>query len=114
MNKQEANKLIAGFMGLSTEKVWADCVAISEDGRELGGYVEPYFDYDYSWDSIMPVVEKIESLGNKFQICRRRIEIIKDKFKEGDGIFMVKEETKMQSVYKGVIQFIEWYNKQLK
>jgi hypothetical protein len=60
----------------------------------------------------MPVVEKIESLGCKFQICRRQVNILKDEVYPLPIIERIKEETKLQSVWQAVIQFIEWYNKE--
>jgi len=101
MSKQETNKLIAGFMGLPTEKVWADCVAISEDGRELGGYVESYFNYDYSWDNIMPVVQKILSINQ--ETMETYSLYLEDSLRSAD----------IKNVYKSVVNYIEWRNSQL-
>jgi len=88
MTTQEGNKLIAEFMGLSTQKVWADCVIIMEDGREVGGYIDPYFSYDYSWNDLMPVVKKIHEINTI-------------------GIAMHYE---IDRQWNTVISFIEWYN----
>ena len=67
----EGNKIIAEFMGLHFHKRgWVDAQHID------GNYECEELKYHSSWDCIMPVVEKIEALGYKFQICRRKVNIL--------------------------------------
>jgi hypothetical protein len=100
MTVEENNKLIAEFMGLSTKKVWADCIAFAPSGREIGGYVEPSFYYHSSWDLLMPVCQKIfkteVTAFNVFQLY------VSDALRTAE----IKE------VYYSVISFIEYYNNQ--
>lgn len=114
MSIEDNNILIAAFMGFSVRDFDGAHWRYTEKENEN----QPYYrwglcrdlKYHTSWDWLMPVVEKIEGLGYKFQVCRRRVEIIKDNFSEGDGIMIIKEETKIKSVFKGCIEFIQWYN----
>lgn len=67
--------------------------------------------YKYDWKWLMPVVEKIESMGFKFQICRKRVEIADDTDKQRMWLVIKSEKHKMDAIYRAVIKFIEWYNK---
>jgi hypothetical protein len=59
---------------------------------------------DFNW--LMPVVEKIGSMGYIVSIVGYNCRI------EGDHIlFTSKRYNKMQSTYETVIEFIAWYNK---
>lgn len=80
--------------------------------------------YKESWDWLMPVVEKIESLyeGNiivKIAFNNCSISICTQYYLAHDemvfnGIEFHKEETKIKSVWKTVVEFIKWYNSQSK
>lgn len=119
MTLEESNKLIADFMGLSTvekhgELLWADW-----DGLHSTKY-------HTSWDWLMPVIEKIESIPivenvriaesfvniqvvNKDGISHTTFQI----FYTNNGRYFKQEddlETKIQAVYQAVTQFIQWYN----
>ncbi len=70
MNIQEKNKLIAEFMELPL----VPCNIGTEDGVVTEGYQHPKVNrpctidglqYKYSWDWLMPVVEKIEDIECK-------------------------------------------------
>lgn len=84
-------------------------------------------DYHKSWDWLMPVVEKIETI--KLPIHERFIVQVSTnsctieaknlwKYLKGDEYYngayfnQVVEENKFNSVYKAVLQFIKWYNEQ--
>lgn len=60
--------------------------------------------YDTSWDWLMPVVEKIESICMDNFYCTDKMG---DIFR---GLYLVK----IQDVIPAVTQFIEWYNTNLK
>lgn len=74
-------------------------------------YTDGYLSDIITWNDLIPVVENIEDKGYTFKICRKRVEI------DVDGEFNIypkilcKKETKMQSVYNALIEFIKWYNK---
>ena len=95
------NKIIAEFMG--------------DKPKELL-YRNVYKDYSSSWDLLMPVVEKIESLSDtkgdsyRFTITMydasikgTDIEILGDAYYEGS-------EQKIMSTYQAVVEFIKQYN----
>tara|TARA_R110000851_G_scaffold248445_2_gene400962 strand:+ start:1427 stop:2317 length:891 start_codon:yes stop_codon:yes gene_type:complete len=82
--------------------------------------------YDTSWDWLMPVVEKIESIKDehhgRFGVyiasngCTiQAIKFISDKMSEPPMYFSdATLNTKLESTYYCVIKFIEFYNKHLK
>lgn len=71
--------------------------------------------YHLSWDALMPVVEKIESLGGAIQIDEGNIflhfpmetqkNLVRFNYKE-------VKTTKIMSVFQACVQFIKWYNSQ--
>ena len=103
MNKE--NKLIANFMGLPL----VPCNIGTENGAVTQGYMHPKINvpcttdglqYKYSWDWLMPVVEKIEGLRD-----------LKGNAKiEGTNIEIIGGAYKLETTYKAVIQFIKEYN----
>lgn len=141
----EGNKLIAEFMGLKLidisskmEELYKKPIWVSKNFDESDVPDEiPYKDdwqwdkfypqveklsYHSSWDWLMPVVEKIESLGfwvkimghtsfdNKYKSC----DIKKQKSKsDGDYLYNYEGdwmESKIESVWLAVVEFIKWYN----
>ena len=109
-----SNKLIAEFMGLPK----VACNIGTSDGCITEGYMHPKVDvpvttsgmqYNISWDWLMPVVEKIESLrdpnGNAYRfsidMCNAQI--------EGTTIGVLGGAYKLDTVYKAVVQFIKNY-----
>jgi hypothetical protein len=107
------NELIAEFMGIKIDPVGR--TSYDENGRKRMNEVE--LEYDNSWDWLMPVVEKIERLDDAYdtRIC----------FHADEGAYfcdIVDQEnnelacqssytaTKIEVVYKAVVEFIEWYN----
>jgi hypothetical protein len=119
----ENNKLIAEFMGgKNTARgyfipYW--CL-VNMDSIELGkGKIT---EYHKSYDWLMPVVEKIESLkspdgqcaGNYFCMILGNGISIELPNKEKDILICSTEQkklTKIEAVYLGVVKFIKWYNK---
>lgn len=77
------------------------------------GFMPIEFNYHNDWNSLMEVVEKIESLnystefnfipnyGHGLKIFSGGAEVIKLKF----------YPTKIEAMYKAIIDFIKWYNK---
>ena len=116
----EGNRLIADFM------------QVDYSGKEQfmwrpGAYIpftEKCLRYHLSWDWLMQVVEKIENLheitngfGFLFQIDNWSVNI-KNLF---TGEFVVHNNpktcrlhSKFESVYKSTVEFIKWYNNQIK
>ena len=113
MKTTENNKLIAEFMEYKTDKY---CI-YDEDGRT--GYFESstdnkYHTFDTSWDWLMPVVEKcfymfeIEKTHLGYYVFRGKhlININKPILP-----IATNDEIKILCVYKAVVKFIKWYNK---
>ena len=89
MNTQENNKMIAEFMGKEIYQHYHES------------------NYHSSWDWLMPVVEKIESLGYVFTIQGGKAEY-------GEMISETRcfiAENKRSSTYNAVVEFINQYNK---
>lgn len=100
----ENNKLIAEFMGGYTPyEKFGD----STEYYYRGHYVTlENMKFQTSWDWLMPVVEKIESLGYVFTIQGGKAEY-------GEMIsearcFIAKD--KLSSTYQAVVEFIKEYN----
>ena len=110
------NKLIAEFMGaVGTPKYnpteWdvyiTGCLDVDSDDENAQHFYTPdEMKYHVSWDWLMPVVEKIESLGYVFTIQGGKAEY-------GE---MISEpqcfiaEDKLSSTYKAVVEFIKEHN----
>lgn len=123
MDVLESNKLIAEFMGAKYDKdtrfpmhqddLWLPIHGICnyttiEVGR--GKTLR----YHNSWDWLMPVVEKIESLlpddsivTIEYKDCL--IPILND---QEPFTIHTNRDTKLEAVYYAVLQFIQWYNQQ--
>lgn len=116
------NELIAEFMGAvvakevwggsgSFHRIWnikhpvnnSDCVY---DGVGMK--------YATSWDWLMPVVEKIESteLQNSFFPCIKIVGNAVAFDTGGDYIYHKNSASKIENVYKAVVDFIKFYNSQ--
>ncbi len=133
----EGNKLIAMFMG------WKDVInhTLSPDistgfkneyprftspcgTQSLSYYYEDFSEvllYHNSWSWLMPVVEKIESIGQtyvEFGKKHCRIQPILYNAKKDCMEWQILHETqcatKIESVYTAITSFITWYNQQPK
>ena len=118
------NRLILDFMGVKPHLqspdvyTWNDglfySIAETTPEKVMEG-ISKYAKYHSDWNWLMEVVEKIEEGTfddeNSFNVtigatcyC-----VIQDSF--GELIEVIgEEETKQESVYKAVVEFIEWYN----
>ena len=118
MNTLE-NKMIAEFMGMQdTDLGWYDSKeAMSEYACQMvGGNTFEELQYDRSWDWLVPVVEKIESLGFKFEKNYQRVDgdwqclIVKG----NDILHQQFDRKSLNASYNVVVDFINWYNTQKK
>jgi len=112
MNREEiieGNKLISEFMGLRS----------FEDDRYGKMWTNPVdkgscftLQYHSSWDWLMPVVEKLESLGYGFTVDPWGMEVIEYLSGEEELIIKIQkdEETKLEQYYYCVLETIKWYN----
>ena len=90
------NKIIAEFMGVYSDENGYDYSKIGNKG----------INYHKSWDWLMPVVQKIESLGYVFTIQGGKAEY--NEMTSKPKIFIAKD--KMSSTYKAVVKFINQLN----
>jgi hypothetical protein len=124
------NEMIAEFMGFyitsdrksvdgTSDRVWK-----SNDSPYFGGYRIPHLRFNESWDWLMPIVERIESLGfaTKFRYeaftkgshstAYHDIEIFS--LNENNGYkrvaFCTERIPKIEAIYKAVVEFIKYYN----
>lgn len=121
---KENNRIIAEFMGAKYNKdtsfpmrhdeLWLPihgvCNFIGTNGKRLR--------YDSSWDWLMSVVEKIESIifddDTSFNVTIGSTNycVIQDSIGEVYESIEDYGNSKLETVYKTVVQFIKWYNKQ--
>lgn len=111
------NELIADFMQyernrlkyfipqhgyINSESLWKDM------------FPSEHLKFHKSWNWLMPVLQKIESIDYDTLISNFQVTISVDS-KNITNIFIGDAsntvETKLQAVYKAVVEFIEWYNK---
>ena len=104
MTIQEGNFIIAVFNNWSYKDV---------EDTERDTTFPLLHNYHEDWNKLMPVVERIELLGYKFQMCRKRVEIIEDNIKDPLHLILKKESSKIDSTWQAVVEFAESYNKQL-
>jgi len=160
MNEEQiidGDNLIAGFMELTYGKIWHP-----KDSPEIGyewtcgdnldsaamhplyrfAHCSKYLYFNTSFDWLMPVVEKIESLNDDIvnkvyvNISERKCamwtyfdvtEVLREDVGDGGMSDMLKNEvggkfkvrisskvSKIDAVYRAVVQFITWYNNQKK
>ena len=103
------NRLIAEFMGYkkSIANTWFKGNKIVQTTS---------FKYDSDWNWLMKVVEKIESI--KIETYKVRVDIYFNCCQiyptHWDELISIygNNETKLQTTYKAVIEFIKWYNEQ--
>lgn len=107
MNTTENNKLIAEFMGMRFE---SDDFEFYGDGTNI--FTVDQLSFHNSWDWLMPVVEKIESLGANVLIGRMLCDIKYTNPLNEDEIFEIRIASgiKINAVNGAVVKFIKWYN----
>lgn len=99
MNITESNKLIAEFMGeIDLKNGRGEWYSENPDALK----------YTESWDWLMPVVEKIESLDVTVEIEGHNC-MISD-IKDGGYHQYVAHDSKINAIYVSVVAFIKWYN----
>lgn len=127
MDTTKNNKLIAEFMGLKRGR---------GTNRDRFTYITPnggvlplrYLEYNNSWNWLMPVVEKIETMSlteNKNHLPE--FFIMYDQREDFKGWYwsisitklfrkecLGRENTKIGAFYAAVVEFIKWYNDQEK
>jgi len=102
------NKLIAEFMGVNV--ITLDDVRKNKDPYHSSsdGYLKDDLKYHSSWDWLMPVVEKIESLGYEFTIIESRCNINHNTDHSVEELFHIETlGSKLNTTYQAVVNFIK-------
>lgn len=112
----ENNILLAEFLEFQkTDLGWFDNEGVLSEVEQDNCFDSLYFDTDWNW--LMAVVDKIESLlfendnSVNVTIGSSCYCVIQDSL--GNLLEITKEEnSKIASVYKACVEFIQWYNKE--
>lgn len=118
MNTAENNRIIAEFMGIlygmrkdghiaEDSKVRIHSY-LGIEGTE-GLHID-YLKFHQSWDWLMPVVEKIESILPDDSIIYIQYKDCIIPVIEGEFEIQCSEDSKIGAVYRAVCEFIVWYN----
>lgn len=123
----EGNKLIAEFMGAVVnnytlgEYEMYGIVSCLEDGEnEQHFFIPNEMLFHYSWDWLMPVVDKIESIifnkDNSFNVTIGSTNFCVIQDSNGEVYESIEDyrESKLLTTYVAITEFIKWYNEQLK
>jgi len=108
----KSNKLIAEFMGMETDEngMYQYTTSVDDYATDDLSY------FEYSWDWLMPVVEKIELQHRcDFIATRRRATRTYDaNFMDEVNNYVVYIEgckNRQEATYKAVVEFIKKYNR---
>jgi len=108
------NKLIAEFMGMANERHSDGRYLFTTDIDELKGADTRFGEELYfhvSWDWLMPVVEKIESLGYELVIVESRCYVKHNTDHSIEELFHIEKiGSKIECTYNAVVEFIKEYN----
>lgn len=104
----EGNKLIAEFMEVDV----SDYTSYEEESRKC--YAENDLEYHSSWEWLMPVVEKIESITNETNHYIYNVQIEQcwctiTNVTTSTEIVYADRDTKIGAVYEAVLEFIKCY-----
>lgn len=114
MNAHDEILLIAEFMGYDTSRIVSE-LPVDDRGYytdENGKWIyAASLQYKHSWDHLMKVVEKIESLGHGVTIYRNGCHINDVKLFSVIGDNGFNHKSKIEQTYRAVVEFIKWFNK---
>ena len=112
------NKLICDFMQNYTYQSDSGVNWIEINGYPFAEFNDAPFHLSYDW--IMPVIEKIESLDyvsvyfSKTYLGNHKVEISKHtpsyKLLQVSKTVFCEHESRLEATYKAVVEFIKWYN----
>ena len=104
----ENNKIIAEFLNLTSQVIFEQVWAVSENGK-TNFYKKDELKFHSDWNWLMPVIEKIESLGYKIDISKWENSQYCGIYLNGKKIAGNETSTKIEAVYNACIEFIKWY-----
>ena len=106
------NTLIAEFMGGKYDKDTSFPIHPDDIWLPFHGIVrKKHLSYHTSWDWLMPVVEKIESISDTELTCMTA-EIKEYQFQIYLSNTCLRGTNKLELIYQAVVEFIKWYNQQ--
>ena len=124
LNMEKNNKLIAKFMGWERDDFSLDGYIIPKNWNSHHDLCQDFDSlspkdmmFHNSWDWLMPVVDKIEDTCSTNLHKYSANQMIKEKYtfeilsysnNFGNTTY---GKNKLQVIYKGVVEFIKWYNK---
>jgi len=97
----EGNRLIAYF--ITGAKCFPERIRTVEDLK-----------YNYSWDWLMPVIDKIHRETDSFVTIRDNECLIHSTNLSGHPVIEFDEMPTIKAVWKSVIELIKWHNQQSK
>lgn len=107
MNIIKSNRLIAEFMGLEllNSPSWQEYYITR---TSTSGYITHKLEYHTNWQRLMPVVEKIESSYHcEIDIFGNCVEL--STLPDEKLIIETVGQSKIDAVYKSVVEFLEKY-----
>lgn len=114
----EGNKIIAEFMGAKPSKVDNDKRYLRFTEPHAGTDTYAFYPwnlfYHTSWDWLMPVVQKINSMTPELKLPRD-LQAMKDRthpFEKYADVLGLPVSSPINEVYKAIVQFIKWHNSQ--
>ena len=109
-NITEKNKIIAEFLNLTSQVIFEQVFAVSENGK-TNFYKKDELKFHSDWNWLMEVVEKIESLGYRIEIVKHICRIY---LSNKETIIISENTPKIEAVHNACVEFIQWYNQQNK
>jgi len=110
-NTTESNKIISEFMGF-TEYNHGSYKTFSKDNKDH--FYDSQLQYDRLWERLMPVIDKIESLGYSTELYSSQRDgyfFTIGKYGSTTALHDSQSESRIECVYNAVVEFITEYNK---
>lgn len=114
----EQIKLIADFMDISVGE-WTDkdgtCLAIGladSEGVVIWNDEITWYRPNSDWNDLMPVVEKLESLGYEVNINGKDCYVLQPNYKGRPVTHCQNWTNKIETVYQAVKSAVKWHNTQ--
>jgi len=123
-NVEENNKLIAEFMGIypfskSGQYEALNIITALEFNMNTNFFNSPTdvlyiddFKFHESWDWLMPVIEKIESMGYYMKMTKKSCAICTDSAYKEKIIASELLKGRFENLYSCIITFIKFYSKE--
>jgi hypothetical protein len=114
---KENNRLIAEFIGkvpyINKDGIYEYMVAenapiISTNVEDIWDWLD--FRFNYDWNDLMEVVEKIEDLNFSIEINKQEKNDYQCLVVKKNILIQEFSNTKIEAVYNACVEFIKWYN----